>query len=355
MPEKPLLILIFGASGSGKTSLMNELRNTGKQLSIHQKVTDRPPKKYDSDEIRCVKSVPEERYKYIYRQYGYSYGIEKAQIDQALNSGKDHFLICNDIDTIKRFRHDYGDAVRTLFLLFNAPRAHIESVQKTRGISDEQVDLRLIKIRVLSELFLDNSELFNGVILNRLGAPSIEMVRQVEAILGRKYTSDAQVVTIDSNLLHEMVDIIKIVNENLKRPGLEVPMIQSAYVFILMAMIKEDPHLDDTHMTIKRAAVSCGLRAERVDDIVFTEQITDKVLGSIKCAEYIVADLTHERPNVYYEIGYAHAHHKRTVLTARSGTKPHFDIQGFPIIFYESVTVLERELVRFFHSYQGIE
>ena len=65
-----------------------------------------------------------------------------------------------------------------------------------------------------------------------------------------------------------------------------------------------------------------------------------------------MADLTHERPNVYYEIGYAHAFKKPTILTARKGTEPHFDVQGFPIISYDNSTNLEHELIRFFRSFE---
>lgn len=354
---KHFLVLIFGASGSGKTTLLRELRKASDQISIHQKVTDRSPKRYDSEEIRCIEQINNSEYQYIYQQYGYRYGIEKEQIDQALSQAKDHFVICNDIDTIKRIKVDYGDSVRTVFLLFDAPREHIEKVQKARGITDDQVDLRIAKIGVLSELFLDNADLFDGVILNRMGSPFGNMVHQVESILDRRYTSPKNLVpTMDKRVVAEMLDVIEVIRQNLCNLAIDVHRkVRTDYVFILMAMIEGDPLLDDTHNAIKRAASSCGLRAERVDDIAFTEQITDKVLGSIRCAQFVVADITHERPNVYYEIGYAHAFKKPTILTARKGESPHFDIQGFPIIYYDSATKLESELVRFFGSYEWPE
>jgi hypothetical protein len=103
----------------------------------------------------------------------------------------------------------------------------------------------------------------------------------------------------------------------------------------------KDPLLEDAHAAIKRAAATLGIRAERVDEIVFSGQITDKILGSIRCAEYVVADLTHERPNVYYELGYAHALGKRTILVARAGTRLHFDVQNYRVEFYPSGERLE--------------
>ena len=240
MPEQePLLVLIFGASGSGKTTLLRELRSTGGRLTIHRKGTDRPPKKYDWDEIECVETVSPAKYEFIYRQYGNAYGIERQQIDASLNSGKDHFLICNDIEMIGILRQEYGDSVRCVFLLFNAPRAQIEAVQKARAISDDQVDLRLAKIGVLSELFLDNSALFDGVILNRIGEPSGRMVAQVEAVLGRRYSDLPVVSGMGKQVLSDMVEVIEVIHRNLQRPGLEAVVVQRGYVFILMAMIED--------------------------------------------------------------------------------------------------------------------
>ena len=209
----------------------------------------------------------------------------------------------------------------------------------------------------MSELFLDNSEVFDGVVFNRIGVPSGEMIRQVEGILGRHYSElTIQTPVLDKKVIFEMLNVIEVLRSNLRDLAADTSkVIQKGYVFILMVIHSEDPLIKDTHNAIKRACSCCDLRGERVDDISFTGQITDKVIGSIRCAEFVVADITHERPNVYYEIGYAHAFKKPTILTARTGTKIHFDIQGFPIIFYESSTDLEHELIRFFHSYNEPE
>jgi nucleoside 2-deoxyribosyltransferase len=42
-----------------------------------------------------------------------------------------------------------------------------------------------------------------------------------------------------------------------------------------------------------------------------------------------VADLTGERPNSYYETGFAHALGKPVILLAQTGTSRHFDIAGY--------------------------
>lgn len=351
MKRKPFIVLIFGASGSGKTTLFKELVRHNPNFSIHAKGTDRKPKKYDSNEIICKTKITFAEYDYIYHQYGHKYGIQKAQLEKALKDNRDHFIICNDIDTIKTIKNEYGDRVKTIFLLFNAPQSQIKAVQKERGITDDDIELRMSKITVLSELFLDNSDLFDGVILNKVGAPTNTLVKQLYQILNIEDEYISEEIQIGATKLSNIAEIVNIIYNNLKeytKSG--IAPIQQGYVFILMAIVGNSK-TDDTLNAIKRATKNCGLTADRVDDIAFTDRITDKVLGSIRCAEYIVADISRSRPNVYYEIGYAHAFKKTTILTAKKSTKPHFDIQDYKIIYYDSNSELESELISFFEKH----
>jgi len=96
--------------------------------------------------------------------------------------------------------------------------------------------------------------------------------------------------------------------------------------FILMSMDPQDDSLTDICNTIKSACAEFGVDAIRVDDIEHQDRITDRILEGIASSEFIVADLTGERPNVYYEIGYAHALNKRPILVRKRGTRLHFDL-----------------------------
>jgi len=342
----PLAIVIFGASGSGKSTLMREIGSIGAPASIHCKGTDRPARQYDGDEIRCLTDVLSDEYDYVYSQYGHKYGIQKKQIDDAISQGRIHFIICNDIKTIEDLKRDYGHQVRVVFLRFDAPRDTLLAIQTARNISDDEVDLRVQKIHILNQTFVDRSELFDQVIINKFDAPPGRMLSQLSRIIeAEQQWSDAGKHSQIRHGLSEIADTVAQIRKAVRQHAAELGgMPQDDYLFILMAIKGADPLLDDVLAAIRRAAETVGLRAERVDEIAFTGQITDKILGSIRCAEYIVADLTHERPNVYYELGYAHAFQKKAILTARKGTVLHFDVQNLPVIFYASSVQLETRL-----------
>lgn len=121
--------------------------------------------------------------------------------------------------------------------------------------------------------------------------------------------------------------------------------IDENYIFVVMSF-QNDPMLQDSYETIKRSVnkLKKKLKCERVDEIQDDFIITDKIIDCIKKAVVIIVDLTGNRPNVYYELGFARALGKNVILIAREGEKPHFDISTHNIIFYKNTVALEQAL-----------
>ena len=341
-----LIYIIFGASGSGKTTLIAQLKQLQKRITIHEKATTRDLRSYDELEL---KKVPEEiisNYDYVYSNYGYKYGIEKKQIEESILAGKHHFIICNDSLTITQLKKDFNERVRVIFLLFDKLEDTLLEIQKERHINDDEISLRIQKYRALNQEFIDNRSFFDAIILNKFGAPQIRMYNQAVALMNvEEGTQNSEM----EEVLSEIKKLTKSLNNinHVSLPSLsedETP-IQQNFVFIAMAMDPNEPTIPDIHNTIKRTCNEMGMVAQRVDErFEGGVLITPKMLNHIRTAEVVIADLTFEKPNVYYEVGYAHACNKKVILTIREGHNVHFDLRGYETIYYKNFSELEKKL-----------
>jgi len=123
--------------------------------------------------------------------------------------------------------------------------------------------------------------------------------------------------------------------------------------FVLMAMDPNIYELVDVYNTIKDVCASFGINAYRADEIEHQDRITDLILSEIQLCEFLIADLSYERPNVYYEIGYAHALDKRPILYRKAGTRLHFDLSVHNVPEYKNVTELKDLLNKRFEAILG--
>ncbi len=115
------------------------------------------------------------------------------------------------------------------------------------------------------------------------------------------------------------------------------------YLFVLMPM-DTNAENEDILNTIKEVSNTLEIKAERIDEDEKNERITDRIVENIKRAEYIIAVLNSNKPNVYWEAGYAHAVEKIPIYIAKEGNKIHFDLKDYPIIFYKNYTELKGKL-----------
>jgi nucleoside 2-deoxyribosyltransferase len=122
--------------------------------------------------------------------------------------------------------------------------------------------------------------------------------------------------------------------------------VKSGYAFVAMPMDENNHQLVDVLEAIKVGAKECGITAERIDDEERNERITDRMLEAIRKAEFVIVDLTNERPNVFYEAGYARGLGKIPIYIASAGTYLHFDVKDYPVITFRNMKELREGIVR---------
>ncbi|MEK7344774.1 MAG: nucleoside 2-deoxyribosyltransferase [Pseudomonadota bacterium] len=97
---------------------------------------------------------------------------------------------------------------------------------------------------------------------------------------------------------------------------------------------------------IKEVIKNCGYEPIRVDEVHHHEKIDDRILRSIRDADFVVADLTGHRGGVYFEAGFAIALNKPVIWTCRSDHfgGAHFDVNHYQFIVWESDSDLQKKL-----------
>jgi hypothetical protein len=129
-------------------------------------------------------------------------------------------------------------------------------------------------------------------------------------------------------------DPTKTPDQTLKKMSKGVKIEQGDTCFVMMPFA--DP-IGGYYKTIyEPAIIKAGLRAVRADDDIFgTGKIMDQVWSGIHQAKVLVAELTGRNPNVFYELGLAHALNKPVVLISASQADVPFDLNHIRVIYYE--------------------
>lgn len=85
----------------------------------------------------------------------------------------------------------------------------------------------------------------------------------------------------------------------------------------------------------KPSIKDAGYSAQRADDIYRPCEVMKDIWTHIKTADILLADLTTKNPNVFYELGLAHARGKTVILTAPSPDDVPFDLKHIRFIVYD--------------------
>lgn len=95
-----------------------------------------------------------------------------------------------------------------------------------------------------------------------------------------------------------------------------------------------NPLEDPVYRAIWNAADQLGYECRRVDEIKTPTDITQDILRLIESSRVVIADLSGANPNVYYEMGLAHARGRIVIPISNSKERLPFDNRQIRTIFF---------------------
>lgn len=104
-------------------------------------------------------------------------------------------------------------------------------------------------------------------------------------------------------------------------------------ILVFMPFLKELVPVYEDHL--KSVAQKLGRTIARADEFLTNDQIVNEIWTALVDTKLVVADCTHRNPNVFYELGLAHAIGKPTVLITQNDEDIPFDLRHRRYLKYE--------------------
>jgi len=112
--------------------------------------------------------------------------------------------------------------------------------------------------------------------------------------------------------------------------------------FVVMEFSSE--YNDVYSEVIKKVCDEEKIDVLRIDEESGPGLIIQDITRAIHESKIIIADISPVNANVFYEVGFAHALNKPTILIAEKDTKLPFDVSSFRTLFYENTIGGKRKL-----------
>lgn len=105
-------------------------------------------------------------------------------------------------------------------------------------------------------------------------------------------------------------------------------------VFVVMQF--SEPYDQLYSQVIQPVVAEFNLEAHHVGEVPGPGLILHDLTQGLVDAQIVIAEITPVNQNVFYELGFAHALKKPTILLAEKGKQLPFDVSGYRCLFYEN-------------------
>jgi nucleoside 2-deoxyribosyltransferase len=121
--------------------------------------------------------------------------------------------------------------------------------------------------------------------------------------------------------------------------------IQSKKCFVAMSCSEDMNAIYE--QGIKEAVIEAGYDPIFIEKEEHNEKICDLIIAEIRGCKFLIADVTGQRQNVYYEAGFAHGLNRDVIWTCRHDEieRAHFDTRQYNHITWTNAEDLKKKLV----------
>jgi hypothetical protein len=230
-----------------------------------------------------------------------------------------HLLIENNLDKTWNECEDY---VRNLSHVLVLLPGYTGYAREALGVFLEKLNSkRDVFIEILGRILVDFAE---------WSPEHVDFSRIRTSLLDLGYSEDAI-----EGIIPTYVEIEKswIINQKIAISEPREVEVDEKLCFVLMPFnVKFNPIYKNV---IKKTVMDFGLSCERADEIFGTGPIINDIAEHIQKARVLIADLTGRNPNVFYELGLAHAKDKDVILITQNLRDIPFDVRHYRCIVYE--------------------
>lgn len=281
--------------------------------------------------------------------------IPKGILDQ--NAGKE----CSEVEAAKflginwnggPFGVEISSAIKYGFLVRTEakkikPTELAKKIIRPQAENDELTGYReaIMKAPVISNVYkhyrgenLPDKQFFENALTDNFQVPKEKTLEFIDifteslttAKLIEKNGDKLRIIDVSADASNSLIDS----STEIKKLGKSLSITSTDTCFVMMPFA---PPLGDYYSKIYEPAIQkAGLNPIRADQDIFgTGKIIDQVWNGINSAKVLIAELTKRNPNVFYELGLAHALKKPVVLVSSNEVDVPFDLQHIRVIYYD--------------------
>ena len=357
------LILIDGAAGTGKTDLVEYVKNRYHNANMLRKYTTRPFREEEKNSNLDLIFLSEEEFakknfgdKNKYPYGGHLYGFNEDELRASLEKYEFTLVIIRSIQIIKRLQADYKYKAIVVPIYIYTDRNLVVERLKSDGYTNDKIDVRLKRSESCWEDYLENDYFETPIIINN--SNKVDFHRKINQIFTSNIVKENEkYIYINPSVKFELISALRGYKKEIQSKLNKHPYEKNVFL-----MMKFRDNNKVTYEYIKKELERQGYNCVRADEKEW-KNITGtsfNPMAVVYCCKYGIAlfdeaeEGAYYNPNVAYELGMMQTQNKRClILKHYSLPNPPFDIVKDLYQVYNKEIEFEKILSDWISSLEG--